>query len=154
MTWQEEDGSCPEVLAGVPSWQTPKLCGNPRGDLVINDNTCRNRSTLPWISNEGIRPNQHCVSAALKTRSSDNIGCWSAYVTAKNILYACKYNSTQRSVGYCYLPNDRHAKAVALGNSVVASEPNTSVVDADNFDVTSTVSLMTHAINKAPDTII
>jgi len=29
-----------------------------------------------------------------------------------------------------------------------------SVVDADDFDVTSTVSLVTHAINKAPDAII
>ena len=29
-----------------------------------------------------------------------------------------------------------------------------SVIDADDFDVTSTVSLVTHAINKAPDAII
>jgi hypothetical protein len=29
-----------------------------------------------------------------------------------------------------------------------------SVIDADDFDITSTVSLVTHIINKAPDAII
>jgi hypothetical protein len=29
-----------------------------------------------------------------------------------------------------------------------------SVIDTDDFDVTSTISLVTHAINKAPDAII